>query len=411
MKNQHAKTTMVSFLLAIFFLKIRFIQGTQYHKTHLDRGEAQMLRDQEIKLDTVNPLSDISIIYNGNQLVNNSVIRVPEGETVTLTCEETKKENNQKPSSSQINSHQVSSTRNDKSSVQGDSVYGWYSDGVIISNTQTLTLPNAYLDTLPSHLTCAIHGPSSSAPYGTEEDKNKKRKPNTGNYFQNDISISKNNIRKHANVELAILSPPSFTIRRIPAFGIPIVEGMTVVLSCDIEIEQSSSSAFSDTDNEIIPKWMKNEIPVDIDDVGGSLRQVKGAVTIMSMSMSDVGWYQCYTDLDGETYSSIGYFLNVKPSDEFHDEVDSNADSIGDTEDDEAYEGGEKSDSGYENKINDGRSSDLTSTTSTERNNFQMVGNNVVYEEGSERKVSRGTLQGNFLSTTYSLLQSDWINQ
>ena len=120
MKNQHAKTTMVSFLLAIFFLKIRFIQGTQYHKTHLDRGETQMLRDQEIKLDTVNPLSDISIIYNGNQLVNNSVIRVPEEETVTLTCEETKKENNQKPSSSQINSHQVSSTRNDKSSVQSE---------------------------------------------------------------------------------------------------------------------------------------------------------------------------------------------------------------------------------------------------------------------------------------------------
>ena len=84
---------MVSFLLAIFFLKIRFIQATQYHKTHLDRVDAQMLRDQEIKLDTVNPLSDISIIYNGNQLVNNSVIRVPEGETVTLTCEETKKEN------------------------------------------------------------------------------------------------------------------------------------------------------------------------------------------------------------------------------------------------------------------------------------------------------------------------------
>ena len=136
---------------------------------------------------------------------------------------------------------------------------------------------------------------------------------------------------------------------------------------------------------------MKNEIPVDIDDVGGSLRQLKGAVTIMSMSMSDVGWYQCYTDLDGETYSSIGYFLNVKPSEEFHDE----ADSIGDTEDDEAFEGNEKSDSGYENKINEKISFDPTSTTSTERNNFQMVGNNVVYEEGSERKVSRGPLNGN----------------
>ena len=395
MKNQHAKTTMVSFLLAIFFLKIRFIQTTQYHMTHLDRGEAQMLRDQEIKLNTVIPLSDISIIYNGNQLVNNSVIRVPEGETVTLTCEETKKENNQKPSSSQINSHPASSARNDKSSVQGDSVYGWYSDGVIISNTQTLTLPNAYVDTLPSHLTCAIHGPSSPAPYGTEEDKNKKRKPNTGNYFQNDISISKNNIRKHVNVELAILSPPSFTIRRIPAFGIPIVEGMTVVLSCDIEIEQSSSSAFSDKDNKVVPKWMKNEIPVDIDDFGGSLRQLKGAVTIMSMSMSDVGWYQCYTDLEGETYSSIGYFLNVKPSEEFHDEVDSNVDPVVDGEDNED---GEISDSSYSNKNKDGISFDLTSTTSTERNNFQMVGNNVVYEEGSEPQLSRGILKGNILT-------------
>ena len=78
----------------------------------------------------------------------------------------------------------------------------------------------------------------------------------------------------------------------------------------------------------------------------------------MSMSMSDVGWYQCYTDLDGETYSSIGYFLYVKPSEEFHDDVDSNADSIGYIEDDEMYEGGEKSDSGNKNKINDGISSD-----------------------------------------------------
>ena len=115
----------------------------------------------------------------------------------------------------------------------------------------------------------------------------------------------------------------------------------------------------------------------------------------MSMSMSDVGWYQCYTDLDGETYSSIGYFLNVKPSDEFHDEVDSNADSIGDTEDDEAYEGKEKSYSGNENKINEEISFDPTSTTSTERNNFQMFGNNVVYEEGSERKLSRDIHKGN----------------
>ena len=110
------------------------------------------------------------------------------------------------------------------------------------------------------------------------------------------------------------------------------------------------------------------------------------------MSMSDVGWYQCYTDLDGETYSSIGYFLNVKPSEEFHEEVDSNADSIVETDDDE---GGENFDSGHNNKNSEGISFDLTTISSTERNNFQMVGNNVVYEEGSERKLSRDILKGN----------------
>ena len=50
----------------------------------------------------------------------------------------------------------------------------------------------------------------------------------------------------------------------------------------------------------------------------GELRP--GAVTIMRMSLSDVGWYQCYTNVDDETYSSIGYFLNVKPADHFEEE-------------------------------------------------------------------------------------------
>ena len=77
------------------------------------------------------------------------------------------------------------------------------------------------------------------------------------------------------------------------------------------------------------------------------------------------------------------------------DEVDSNDGSIGDIEDAEAYEGKEKSDSGYENKINEEISFDPTSTTSTERNNFQMVGNNVVYEEGRGHKLSRDILKGN----------------
>ena len=30
------------------------------------------------------------------------------------------------------------------------------------------------------------------------------------------------------------------------------------------------------------------------------------------ISSDDIGWYQCTIEHEGETYSSIGYFLNVK---------------------------------------------------------------------------------------------------
>ena len=31
------------------------------------------------------------------------------------------------------------------------------------------------------------------------------------------------------------------------------------------------------------------------------------------VSIQDVGWYQCTSQFLGETFSSIGYFLNVHP--------------------------------------------------------------------------------------------------
>ena len=41
-----------------------------------------------------------------------------------------------------------------------------------------------------------------------------------------------------SHVSVKVTKPPSFTITRVPAFGIPVVEGMTVMLSCDIEVEE-----------------------------------------------------------------------------------------------------------------------------------------------------------------------------
>ena len=102
---------------------------------------------------------------------------------------------------------------------------------------------------------------------------------------------------------------------------------MTVKLSCDMEMDQTSVRSSLNKDNNVNPKWMKNEVPVNDDDYGGRLKDSDGAVTIMRMSLSDVGWYQCYTNVDDETYSSIGYFLNVKPADNLEEENNANEDN------------------------------------------------------------------------------------
>jgi hypothetical protein len=51
---------------------------------------------------------------------------------------------------------------------------------------------------------------------------------------------------------------------------------------------------------------MKNEKPI---------HSAKGGHLIFDrIRTDDVGWYQCSVSHDGETFSSIGYFLNVKPT-------------------------------------------------------------------------------------------------
>ena len=382
---------MVSFLLTMFFLKIRAIHSVQHVQN--DKIVDRMIND-ETNNQLISPsssfTSDLSIVYNGKQFGNNSIIRVPEGETVTLTCikeneEYKEKENNEMSSSSQKNSHPSSVWDQNKNTIESDSqYYGWYSDGVLISNTQTLSLPNVYADTLPSQLSCAIHG----------NKINERTKGNDRNrHRSSDISISKKNIVKELDIKVEILTPPSFTIRRIPAFGIPIVEGMTVKLSCDIEFGQSNIPNSSIQNKKLIPKWMKNEVPVDENDYDGRFRESGGAVTIMQMGMSDVGWYQCYTKVDGETYSSIGYFLNVKPDDDFEEENESNEDDTNESYVDE----NEKLPFNPDDKGSESgsRSIDIHSlTTSTERNHFQMVGDNVVYEESGGDNMMKSNIKG-----------------
>jgi len=86
--------------------------------------------------------------------------------------------------------------------------------------------------------------------------------------------------------------------------------------------------------------------------------QVKdGTFTIPSVTADDVGWYQCYVTIRNDTYSSIGYFLNVIPK----------GAEVGNP------------------RVNS--TSELDSITHSEHS-VQRVGNSVIYEEGVAQNCS-----------------------
>ena len=106
---------------------------------------------------------------------------------------------------------------------------------------------------------------------------------------------------------------PSFTIKREPQFGIPILQGMTVMLGCDVDANPVINAT----------GWLKNE---------KQLPAVGNPVLVLhDVDIKDVGWYQCTTTYYGETISSIGYFLNIHPvENEFlNEELDSNEEQTG----------------------------------------------------------------------------------
>ena len=89
---------------------------------------------------------------------------------------------------------------------------------------------------------------------------------------------------------------PTFTIRRDPVFGIPVIEGMTVTLECEVDSRPKIDKV----------TWIRNE---------ATLKSDLQYLVITDVNKNDIGWYQCSTVYKNETFSSIGYFLNVAPSD------------------------------------------------------------------------------------------------
>ena len=66
---------------------------------------------------------------------------------------------------------------------------------------------------------------------------------------------------------------------------------------CEVERKKSADASG--------PKWLKDEAAIN--------STSDGVLTFERIASADIGWYQCSVTHDGEVFSSIGYFLNVKP--------------------------------------------------------------------------------------------------
>ncbi|KAF7408475.1 hypothetical protein HZH66_003012 [Vespula vulgaris] len=88
---------------------------------------------------------------------------------------------------------------------------------------------------------------------------------------------------------------PSFAITRLPGFGIPIVEGMSVSLKCEVDSNPVST-----------PIWQRDNglLPVEQSD--------DGWLNFTKITRAESGWYKCYTRHMLGIFTSIGYFLNVR---------------------------------------------------------------------------------------------------
>ncbi|XP_076310355.1 irregular chiasm C-roughest protein-like [Tachypleus tridentatus] len=97
------------------------------------------------------------------------------------------------------------------------------------------------------------------------------------------------------SASLDVLYVPSFSISREPPFGFPVVEGMFVSLQCDIDANPPS-----------VAKWLKDEGTLPL------ASSVDGVLNFTSISRHHSGWYKCITENQFGSFSSFGYFLNVR---------------------------------------------------------------------------------------------------
>ncbi|KAJ8678860.1 hypothetical protein QAD02_014647 [Eretmocerus hayati] len=109
----------------------------------------------------------------------------------------------------------------------------------------------------------------------------------------------------NASILLDVQYTPSFAITRIPGFGIPVVEGMSISLKCEVDSNPPSA-----------PVWQRDNKPPPVE------QSDDGWLNFTKISRSDSGWYKCYTRHVLGVFTSIGYFLNVRADPEIEMEAE-----------------------------------------------------------------------------------------
>ena len=117
---------------------------------------------------------------------------------------------------------------------------------------------------------------------------------------------------------LNVLYEPSFTISREPGFGVPVSEGATVILKCEIDSNPSSAPVWirdAETGNKSSGA-ANAERPRDSAAPAAEPivleTQEDGSMVFAPARRSDSGWYRCKTENKYGNFSSFGYYLNVR---------------------------------------------------------------------------------------------------
>jgi hypothetical protein len=113
----------------------------------------------------------------------------------------------------------------------------------------------------------------------------------------NEISCLSND--KELKLKIIVEFRPEFTISRNPGFGVPIMEEMTVSLKCTVESNPGC-----------VPIWEHNGIPIQSTPSNESnVAEIK----FERISLDQEGWFQCTAQHKFGNFSSVGYYLSVKP--------------------------------------------------------------------------------------------------